>query len=97
MKLLFGLLFGTAAGVMKLTGYPMFLLYIVGVMFGTNLYYTKVLNHVENSDTAPELYMEHFPESFGSFMVPVSSKHPVADVGPRLHLRVMTLSPSPYL
>lgn len=69
MKLLFGLLFGTIVGVMKFTGYPIFLLYVAGVMFGTNLYYSKVLNHVEDSNTAAELYMEHFPESFGSFMV----------------------------
>ena len=43
--------------------------YIVIVMLITNLYYTKVLNHVESTETAPELYMEHFPESIGSFLV----------------------------
>ncbi len=38
-------------------------------MIATNLYYSKVLNHVESAETAPELYMEHFPESFGAFLV----------------------------
>eukprot|EP00830_Metopus_es_P004538 TRINITY_DN14155_c0_g1_i1.p1 TRINITY_DN14155_c0_g1~~TRINITY_DN14155_c0_g1_i1.p1 ORF type:complete len:138 (+),score=22.70 TRINITY_DN14155_c0_g1_i1:40-414(+) len=69
VKIIFGFTIGITAGFLKFTGYPVFIVYLAGVMLGTNLYYTKILNHVEDSNTAPELYMEHFPESFGIFML----------------------------
>ena len=57
----------------------------------TNLYYTKILNHVESSETAPELYMEHFPESLGSFLVLLSMVliNDLAHMDPNFDIRIM--------
>lgn len=68
-RCLFGLCFGLVCGVLKLTGFPILITYMVLLIALTSIYLNKFIEIDDDDFNPQEMMMEGFANALGLFML----------------------------